>query len=99
MLAFITVSRLGKYDPSRPKPRLIKVTLSDPSSAHNILTKTKKLKDNPSYSHINIFSDKTPKQVEYCRALQLELRKRLSEGESDIGIRHVRGTPKIVKLN
>lgn len=95
----ITLSRLGKYDPNRSKPRLIKVTLSDPALVHNILTKAKKLKDNPSYSHIRIFSDKTPKQVEYCRALQVELRRRQSEGESDIAIRYIRGTPKIVKLN
>lgn len=95
----ITASRLGKYDPHRSKPRLLKVKLSDEDSVHRIIRKARDLRDSISYKSIRIFYDKTPKQIEYFNTVRMELKKRIDDGENDLRIKYVRGIPTIVKLN
>lgn len=95
----ITPIRLGKYDPQRTKPRLIKVKLSDESTVHNIIKKSKSLKDNALFKHITIFFDKTPKQIKHYNAVKLELQKRTDNGERNLKLKYIRGVPTIVPLH
>lgn len=94
-----SVHRLGKFNPNNSKPRLLKVELSDEKHVKDLLMKSKCLKNSDEYKHIVLFSDKTPRQLEYYRDLKAKLVERISSGETDIGIKYIKGIPKIVSLN
>lgn len=83
------VTRLGKYDAQRTKPRFLKVGLSDEGQVHNIIKKSKNLKNAELYKHITIFFDKTPKQNEHYNALKAELQKRIDGGETNLKIKYI----------
>lgn len=95
----LSVLRLGKYDPERMRPRLLRVTLSAETMVRDIIGGAKLLKDNASYNDIRIFHDRTPKQVDYYKSLKAELSRRKDQGEQDLRIKYVRGIPKIVSSN
>lgn len=95
----ISTYRIGKFNPSSDRPRLLKVALGDQKSALHILKSSRKLKDCDAFKHLSISSDKTPKQMQYYRMLKLELDRRKAGGEENIGIRYVHGIQKIVNLN
>lgn len=86
----IKVFRVGKY--TTGKHRSIKVCFNTADSAKNILKNRDKLPQN-----INIYSDQTPAQQLYLRSLKEELTRRQNDGESDITIKYIHGTPTIVK--
>lgn len=71
---FNTVSpfRLGKFDPSKPNPRPIKVKLASEELLYACLKNGKKLKSNREYSQIVVSNDRTPLQQE-DRARRREL--------------------------
>ena len=47
----------------------------------------------------SIYSDKTPKQVEYYKERKKELTDRTNRGETKLKIKYCNGVPKIVSLN
>lgn len=92
----VTPFRLGKYDPSRPKPRPIKVKLSSEELLYSCLKNGKKLKSHTDFSQIIISNDRTPLQQEEYRSRRAELQQRINNGETDIKIKYIKGIPKIV---
>lgn len=95
----IKPTRLGKYDATKNNSRPIKITLCDEATVHNLIRKAKTLRDSDSFKKINISLDRTPRQLEYYRSLKSELNQRLSDGETNLQIKYVRGIPKIVSVN
>lgn len=83
--------RLGKYNPEASRP--IKVLFSTPEPAKSILRN----KSNIESTNIKIYSDETPYQQKYRNNLRDELNRRLEGGETDLTIKYVKGTPKIMK--
>lgn len=91
--------RLGKFDANRTKPRPIKITLSTTNNAHDIIHNAHKLKSQRELNSVRVSLDKTPKQQEYYRKLKAELSKRTSDGENNLRIKYIRGSPQIVSSN
>lgn len=81
--------RLGKYIPN--KNRAIKVCFSNTDTPKHLLRNKLKTPEN-----IQIYSDQTPTQQRYMQSLKEELNKRKEKGESDLTIRYIKGTPRIV---
>lgn len=84
------IFRIGKLNPG--KARKIKVCFEKPDTALSVLKSRNKLPNN-----LKIFSDQTPTQHKFYALIKDELNKRISEGETDITIKYVNGTPAIVK--
>lgn len=84
--------RLGKYNPQNN--RKIKVCFESEQIAKLILRSRDKLQQG-----YKIYSDQTVNQQNYFKALKNELSQRIANGEQDIAIKYVRGTPKIVGSN
>nr|CAH7766646.1 unnamed protein product [Callosobruchus chinensis]CAH7767573.1 unnamed protein product [Callosobruchus chinensis] len=91
--------RLGKFDPTRDKPRPVKIVLLNNLQVQQCVRNVSKLKANNSYRGINISFDKTPKQVEYYKQIREQLNRRIEAGENNLRIKHVRGIPIIVSEN
>lgn len=87
----IKTFRIGKY--TTHKSRSIKVCFDSLQTAKNILRNKNKTPET-----IKIFSDQTPAQQKFLKTLQEELAVRTNNGENDITIKYIHGTPKIVKL-
>lgn len=87
--------RLGRYDPSKPNPRPIKVKLSSEKVLISVLRNAKNLRGSR-LGHVKISNDRTPKQMEYYRKLKAVLDDRKTKGENNIEIKYIRGVPKIV---
>lgn len=95
----IKPARLGKYDGTRDNPRPIKITLREEDIVHNLIRKAKTLRDSNSFKKINISLDRTPRQLEHYKSLKRELNQRISDGETNLKIKYIRGIPKIVSVN
>lgn len=87
----VKIFRIGKYDAE--KNRKLKVCFDNREPVMLLLRNKDKLPDN-----IRIFSDQTPAQLKYFLAIKDELTKRKNNGEDDITIKYINGTPKIVKV-
>lgn len=85
--------RLGKPR-TNGSPRPLKVILENNADTLTILKNYKKLL--PEQSNIHITSDKTPLQRENMKRLQTELEQRKQNGESDLIIKYINGSPKIM---
>lgn len=57
------------------------------------------LRNKNKFGQIRVKADLTVKQRDYMSQLHRELESRKSNGEKDITIRYIRGTPKIVPLS
>lgn len=86
------VIRIGKYNAT--KCRRVKVIYDIPGPAKQLLRSRDKLPQN-----IQIYSDQTPTQQKYLQSLKEELARRLDKGETDLTIKYIGGTPKIIKTN
>lgn len=84
------IFRIGKYSPG--KSRKIKVCFDKPDTALLLLKSREKLPSN-----IKIFSDQTPAQLKYYLHIKEVLNHRIANGETDIKIKYVNGTPTIIK--
>lgn len=84
------IFRLGKYNPNRN--RSIKLCFESHEPVKLLLRNKDRLPSN-----IKIFSDKTPAQQKYFKELKEELFRRAKDGEEDITIKYIKGTPKIVQ--
>ena len=77
--------RVGKKQENRP--RLLIVTLDNPSSKHDILKCAPQLRNSAEYGNIYITPDLTQKEREVNRKLREELESRRKAGESNLIIR------------
>lgn len=90
----IKVIRTMRVDRKRDEDLMsVKVVLRDSEDALKILRNKNK------FGQIRVKADLTVKQRDYMSQLHRELESRKSNGEKDITIRYIRGTPKIVPLS
>ena len=81
--------RLGKFDPSNPRSRLLLAELNDSTQRGKILSAaSKKRPDNPRWSNVYISPDLTPQQRLEGKRLRDELKRRRTLGETNLIIRH-----------
>lgn len=83
------IFRLGKFDSNKTRP--IKVSFDSTQMAKQIL------KNKVNNQNFQIFSDQTPLQRKFLIELRNELKTRQDNGESDLIIKYIRGTPKIIQ--
>lgn len=88
----IKSQRLGKYIQNKNRP--IKVYFENSETAKRLLKNRTKLPEN-----VQIFSDQTPKQKQYLESLKDQLNRRAQDGEENLTIKYVKGTPTIVTAN
>lgn len=86
----IKIFRIGKYVPG--KHRRVKVCFDTAITAKYFLRNKDKLPEN-----VKIFSDQTPAQQQYLKSLKEELARRQNDGENELTIKYIHGTPTIVK--
>lgn len=86
------VIRLGKYEANKHRP--IKAFFHNPDVVKAILRN----KRNTPLDNIKIYSDDTPYQQAHKKRLKEEIQKRVKNGESNLGLKYVKGIPKIVQL-
>nr|CAH7728603.1 unnamed protein product [Callosobruchus chinensis] len=91
--------RLGKFDRSSTRPRLIKLTLNNQQQVQKCLRNASKLSSSTAFARIRISADRTPKQVKFYKKVKCELSRRQANGEANLKIKHVRGVPRIVTEN
>lgn len=87
--------RLGRFTPENTRPRPIKVTLRNENDVHEILVKSKKLRESDNFKYVYINQDRTPREMDYFRKIKEELVERRQKGEN-VKIKHVNGVPRIV---
>lgn len=97
-LEFITTSifRLGRPPSTSIKPRPLKICFSDQKNVFDIFSTQNKLKSNSSWKDLRFSSDQTKQQQEYMSQLRQELLNRKSNGEPDLTIKYIKGTPTII---
>lgn len=90
----VSFTRLGKKLIARP--RLLRVTLSNPHVANSLLRNKNLLMNNPAYINYTISDDKTPQQQSEMNNLRKLLKRRQESGETHLTIRFIKGSPTIV---
>lgn len=83
--------RLGKQ--MAGKLRLVKICFESDSIAKYLLRNKSKLKD----TSVRLYADQTPLQKQYMDDLRKQLLMRTENGETNLIIKYIKGTPKIVK--
>jgi hypothetical protein len=91
-----STSRLGVLHSTDSKPRPIKLLLSDQKEVFSIFAAQNKLKSHPSWTNLRFSSDRTKAQRDHMTQLRNELLRRRNNGEPDLTIKYVKGTPVIV---
>lgn len=86
----IKVLRLGKYNPNIT--RSLKVYFETRSPVLNILRNKFKIIN----KNIRIYPDQTPTQQKYYKDLRAELANRTKNGETNLIIKYIKGSPKII---
>lgn len=84
--------RVGKPVPGQPRP--LKVVMDSESTVLSILKNKSTICRN---LKIGISRDNTPNQQQALNEIRQTLEKRKADGENDITIRYINGSPKIVK--
>lgn len=93
----LDIIRIGKKTLGNKNPRPIKVTYPTSFLVRQLLRNKVRLA-NSTYSSVNIKSDLTPKQASYLTFLRSELKRRSENGETNLTIKYVNGTPTITQL-
>lgn len=88
--------RLGKKTEEKIRP--IKVCLNSSKDARAVFFKAKEISKNPTYKHVAIGLDKTPREIAEYKALRAQLTERLNNGEQNLRIKYFRDVPKIIKV-
>lgn len=96
---FVSVQRLGRFDPTRGRPRPLKVHLSTESATRSVLRNSVKLKNNADLAGISISRDRTPFEINLYKSIKQELTQRQAEGEPNLRIKYKNGIPTIVSEN
>lgn len=90
----VSARRLPSRDGARP--RWMRVSFSNSEVVSSILRRKSALMGHSQYRNMVIFDDKTKSQVAELNALRGELGRRQRNGERNLTIKYVRGTPRIV---
>ena len=90
---------MGKLDPTKSSTRPLKVYLDKENTVHDIIRNAKNPKNSNNLKNVKISLDRTPRQVQNYKNLKNKLDERISNGETDIQIKYIRGIPTIVSLN
>lgn len=88
--------RASSTESSNSRP--IKVTFVNPGVARAVM-RQKHILSSTQFKRVSISDDKTPKQIRELQDLRRELRKRVSDGETNLTIKYRNGTPGIVKTS
>lgn len=88
----LKIIRLGRFRPGHTRP--IKVTFSSEEIVGALLRGRDILKSDS----VKIYSDQTPMQRKHMHDLKAELGRRIVDGETNLKIKYIKGTPKIIKL-
>ncbi|CAI6372006.1 unnamed protein product [Macrosiphum euphorbiae] len=92
-----SVTRLGKPSSSNTtKPRPVKLRFSDQKDIFELFSYQNKLKSNSTWKDLRFSSDRTKQQQEYMSHLRQELLNRQSNGEQNLIIKYIKGTPTII---
>lgn len=81
--------RLGKYIPNKSRP--VKIYFESTDTPRHLLRNKTKLPEN-----IQMYADQTPTQRQYLQSVKEELNERTDNGEKDLIIKYIKGTPRIV---
>lgn len=90
--------RLGNANKKQNRP--LKLILPSPQVVIDIMKNFDKnvLKNtDPTFADVGISRDRTPREREYLNKLRDQLKVRSANGERDLTIKYINGTPKIVK--
>lgn len=87
------VIRLGKFDINKTRP--IKAIFATPETPKKILRNKNTLQKES--TKIKIYSDETLNQKKAMEILRSELKQRTESGQTDLTIKFVKGTPRIIK--
>ncbi|CAH1250128.1 Hypp8776 [Branchiostoma lanceolatum] len=82
--------RLGRRNPEKPRPLLIRIYSDDTSSRALIFRRAKDLRNSARWSRVYIVPDMTPNEREVDRKLRQELKSRREAGEANVVIRRGR---------
>lgn len=85
------IIRLGKYVQKKSRP--LKVYFANHDTPKIILKNKSKLQ----VEGVHLFSDQTPLQQKHIKELSTELKSRQEQGENDLIIKYIKGTPRIIK--
>lgn len=93
-----SIFRLGKppSTSTATKPRPLKICFYDQKSVLDIFSTQNKLKSNSLWKDLRFSSDRTKQQQEYMSQLRKDLLTRKSNGEPDLIIKYIKGTPTII---
>ncbi|CAI6357945.1 unnamed protein product [Macrosiphum euphorbiae] len=91
-----SISRLGSRSLTASKPRPIKLTLSDQKEVFSIFSAQNKLKTHQAWTNLRFSSDRTKAQRDFMIHLRNELLRRRENGEPELIIKYVKGTPAII---
>jgi len=91
-----SISRLGSRSTTASKPRPIKLTLSDQKEVFSIFAAQNKLKTHKAWTNLRFSSDRTKAQRDFMIHLRNELLRRRENGEPELIIKYVKGTPAII---
>lgn len=92
----LKVIRLGRYQSGKLRP--IKAVFASASDAFDIMKNKKKIALQNPPSPVSISTDRTQYQRESMKKLREELALRTKNGHSNLTIKFIKGTPKIVEL-
>ena len=95
----LKVYRLGQHTREAAHSRPIKITLADESEVVKFIRNNRIQKNNANFNNISLAPDRTIRQREHYKQLKRELDNRTNNGEANLRIRYINGTPKIVHLN
>lgn len=76
--------------------RPVKLTFEDETTVSRLLGKTRNLKNVELYKGVSVSADRTPAQISTYRKAKEELRRRVSNGDTGLRIRSIRGVPRVI---
>lgn len=93
------IIRVGRKPTAGGVKRPIRVTLSSDNHVHALIKHARNLGGSNDYKDISLSFDRTPRQLAAYRAAREQLRVRQGNGEANLRVKYVSGTPRIVTLN
>lgn len=95
--------RIGKFSTSRPKPRPLKLQFASANLATEFLraarSASETLKEHQTLRSMIFAPDRTKNQQDQYRSLKSALKRRQDQGELNLIIRYINGTPTIVPVH
>ncbi|VEN37327.1 unnamed protein product [Callosobruchus maculatus] len=87
-VAVTNIRRLGKFDRNKTSARPVKVSLANAEQVSELIRKSQTLKNSDAFKDVFISTDKTPRHMDFYKAVRSDLEERKKKGETNIKIRH-----------